>query len=190
MLDFGCGYGFFSRHLRDRGLDVVGIDLDRRGIAYAKEMCPGVRFEVASVYDDLAALVGDDFDAAVSLEVVEHLFDPRTGMDRVRECLRPGGDLVVSTPYHGYLKNVMIALGGNFDRHVSPLWDGGHVKFWSRATLTKLLQERGFRVGAFIGAGRLPYVWKSMILAATRPAEAAAVPAEASAPVGARAGTA
>jgi hypothetical protein len=75
---------------------------------------------------------------------------------------------VISTPYHGYLKNLAIALAGKFDSHATALWNGGHIKFWSRKTLTSLLEQNGFRVESFIGAGRLPYLWKSMILNSTR----------------------
>jgi 2-polyprenyl-6-hydroxyphenyl methylase/3-demethylubiquinone-9 3-methyltransferase len=143
------------------------MDWEESGVVHARKLCPDVRFEVASVYDDIASRFGQ-FDAVVSLEVIEHLYDPRAFVGRVRECLRPAGLFILSTPYHGYLKNLLIALGGKFDAHVSPLWDGGHIKFWSRRTLTALLEEEGFRVVAFIGAGRLPYLWKSMILVGSR----------------------
>jgi 2-polyprenyl-6-hydroxyphenyl methylase/3-demethylubiquinone-9 3-methyltransferase len=167
VLDAGCGNGFFAKQLREKGFDVVGMDLEESGVVHARKLCPDVRFEVASVYDNIDMLFGK-FDAVVSLEVVEHLYDPRAFVGRVQECLRPTGMFVLSTPYHGYLKNLLIALSRKFDAHVSPLWDGGHIKFWSRRTLTSLLEEKGFRVDTFIGAGRLPYLWKSMVLAASR----------------------
>jgi len=168
VLDAGCGNGFFTRRLRETGFDAVGMDLDESGIIHARKACSSIRFEVASIYDSISILFGQQFDAVVSLEVIEHLYDPRTFVGRVQECLRPGGLFVLSTPYHGYLKNLLIALAGKFDAHVSPSWDGGHIKFWSRRTLTSVLEEKGFRVEAFIGAGRLPCLWKSMILAASR----------------------
>jgi 2-polyprenyl-6-hydroxyphenyl methylase/3-demethylubiquinone-9 3-methyltransferase len=169
VLDAGCGNGFFTKQLEEKGFDAVGIDLEESGIEHARKLVPNVRFELASVYDDMLALFGSPFDAVVSLEVIEHIYDPRMFVTRVRECLRPGGLFILSTPYHGYLKNLVIAVSGKFDWHVSPLWDGGHIKFWSRKTLTSLLEEKGFRVERFIGAGRLPYLWKSMILVASRP---------------------
>jgi 2-polyprenyl-3-methyl-5-hydroxy-6-metoxy-1,4-benzoquinol methylase len=168
VLDAGCGNGFFAKQLHDKGYDIVGLDSEESGITHARRLCPDVRFEVASVYDDFAGLFGTQFDAVVSLEVIEHLFDPRTFVARVQECLRPDGKFILSTPYHGYLKNVLIALCGRFDAHVDPLWIGGHVKFWSRKTLTALLNEKGFHVDSFIGAGRLPGLWKSMILTCVR----------------------
>jgi hypothetical protein len=82
--------------------------------------------------------------------------------------LKPGGHLILSTPYNGYMKNLAISVLNGWDRHINPLWDGGHIKFWSKATLSTLLQEEGFTVERFLGAGRLPWFWKSMILMAKR----------------------
>jgi 2-polyprenyl-6-hydroxyphenyl methylase/3-demethylubiquinone-9 3-methyltransferase len=76
---------------------------------------------------------------------------------------------VVSTPYHGWLKNVALAASGKLDAHHEALRAGGHIKFFSRRTLERLLVDAGFREPRFIGTGRIPLVWKSMILSATRP---------------------
>jgi hypothetical protein len=78
---------------------------------------------------------------------------------------------IISTPYHGYLKNLVLALGNKWDLHFTPLWDCGHIKLWSRKTLSQLLNEGGFRVVRFIGAGRVPFLWKSMIMVAPKPEE-------------------
>jgi 2-polyprenyl-3-methyl-5-hydroxy-6-metoxy-1,4-benzoquinol methylase len=168
ILDAGCGNGFFTKQIHERGFDVVGMDVEESRIVHARKLCPSIRFEVASVYDNMSTVFRRQFDAVVSLEVIEHLYDPRTFVTRVQECLRPGGLFVLSTPYHGYLKNLLIALAGKFDKHATAFWDGGHIKLWSRRTLSAMLEQKGFRVEAFIGAGRLPYLWKSMILASTR----------------------
>ena len=76
------------------------------------------------------------------------------------------GTLIITTPYHGYFKNLALAAAGKLDGHFTVLWDGGHIKFFSRRTLTALLELEGFEVTAFCGAGRWPYLWKSMVLAA------------------------
>ena len=84
-------------------------------------------------------------------------------------ALRPGGRFDCSTPYHGYLKNLVIALAGKWDVHANPLWDGGHIKLWSRNTLSQLLRETGFQNLHFRGAGRAPYLWMSMVMSGDKP---------------------
>ncbi|HSQ49736.1 MAG TPA: hypothetical protein VLL94_00560, partial [Nitrospiraceae bacterium] len=75
---------------------------------------------------------------------------------------------IVSTPYHGYWKNLAMALTGRLDHHFTALWDHGHIKFWSMATLRQLLLEAGFRSITFRRVGRVPALAKSMIAVATK----------------------
>lgn len=170
VLDAGCGNGAFSQALRRAGFDVCACDASPSGVDIARSLGLDVRFAVSSVYDDLLAPFGRTapFDAVVALEVIEHLYDPRAFLDRAHAALRPGGLLVLSTPYHGYLKNLALALTNRLDAHFTALWDGGHIKFWSRRTLTALLREQGFEPRGFRGAGRVPWLWKSMVLSARR----------------------
>lgn len=167
--DLGCGSGATSNLLREFGFDVVGIDPSESGIALAREAYPGCRFDVASAYDDLAGRYGQ-FDIVVSLEVIEHLYDPRKFAKRVFELLKPGAPCVISTPYHGYLKNLALAVSGRLDKHFTALWDGGHIKFWSIDTLGQLLAEAGFQDIQFQRVGRVPALAKSMVASAIRPA--------------------
>lgn len=164
VLDLGCGNGAMSQCLVDAGFAVVGCDVDAEAVGIAARQVPQAIFKPMGVYDDPSLLGEDNFDVVISTEVIEHLFYPRALPRFARAVLRRGGHLIVSTPYHGYLKNVLLSLGGRWDRHHSPWWDGGHIKFWSRASLTRLLMEEQYNVVAFAGVGRLPYLWKSMLL--------------------------
>jgi 2-polyprenyl-3-methyl-5-hydroxy-6-metoxy-1,4-benzoquinol methylase len=109
------------------------------------------------------------FDVIIATEVVEHLYDPYDFASGCFEALRPGGRVVLSAPYHGYVKNALIALAGKHDSHFTPLIVGGHIRFWSRGTITELLTETGFENVRFGGAGRVPYVWKSLVVSGDRP---------------------
>lgn len=168
VLDLGCGNGALCGDLAAAGLDVVGCDPSEDGIGFARRTYPQIPFHMLGVEDEPASLGDTVFDAVVSTEVIEHLFLPRALPRFAARVLKLGGHLVVSTPYHGYLKNLILAISGKLDAHFTALWDGGHIKFWSRKTLSRLLSEEGFRVTRFIGAGRIPYLWKSMILVAEK----------------------
>lgn len=168
ILDIGCGNGSLTRKLGEAGYAVTGCDADAGGIALARRAGPRIRFEHLGVHDDPASL-NARFDAIVSTEVVEHLFDPAALPCFAGRALCPGGHLVITTPYHGYLKNLALAAADRWDSHHGPLTTGGHVKFFSRATLTRLLEDAGFVVTRFRGVGRLPYLWKSMLLVARWP---------------------
>jgi SAM-dependent methyltransferase len=168
ILDLGCGNGYVSAVLAREGYQVTGVDVDESGIALGRQAHPGLALTVCSLYDArLPERVGTGFDAVVSLEVIEHLPDSGALFDVSRRLLKPGGLLVLSTPYHGYLKNLALALLNGWDRHLNPGRPGGHVQFFSRKTLTSLAIRFGFKVRAFRGVGRAPGLWKSMLLSMT-----------------------
>jgi 2-polyprenyl-6-hydroxyphenyl methylase/3-demethylubiquinone-9 3-methyltransferase len=170
VLDLGAGNGALCRILRDAGLKVVGVEHDARGVAIARAALPDVPFYCEGVEGDPAFVLTEQaaFDAVVSTEVIEHLYSPHLLPRYAAALLNQGGHLIVTTPYHGYLKNLALALTGHWDSHFTAMWHGGHIKFWSRATLTLLLQENGFDVVGFQGVGRVPGLWKSMLLVARK----------------------
>lgn len=176
VLDAGCGTGRLVAALHDAGYQAHGFDLSESGMQHARESRPDVAYAQASVYDDYRRIFPgiEAFDVVVSSEVVEHLYQPAVLAQRCYEALRPGGWVVVTTPYHGYAKNLMLALTGRMDRHFTALWEGGHIKFWSARTLSELLRRAGFAPPRFVGLGRIPGCWKSMVLIARKPAEVSA----------------
>ncbi len=170
VLDLGCGNGALAAQLARWGYQLIGIDPSSSGIEQARALLPGVAFHQASADpEQLSSLDLPLCDLVVSTEVVEHVYAPRLWAMAAFKALKPGCVLICSTPCHGYLKNCTLALSGNLDAHFTALWDGGHIKFWSRHTLSALLEEAGFQVLAFRGAGRFPWLWKSMLLAARKP---------------------
>lgn len=170
VLDLGCGNGHLAGGLKQRGWDVVGVDPDAGGVALARSSFPEVRFYRTGVSSDPTELLSHEapFEAVVSTEVIEHLYAPRLLPIYAARVLGPRGHLILTTPYHGYWKNLAVSLFDRWDHHHTALWEGGHVKFFSRATLTRLLEENGFEVTGFHGVGRLPWLWKSMALVARK----------------------
>ena len=170
VLDIGCGNGSVAREFANRGCKVVGIDMDEDGVRAARNACPAARFEVLPADVNVLENLGEQpFDLVYSLEVIEHLYDPRSFLAGCFAATRSGSRFVCSTPYHGYLKNLAITALDGWDKHHSPQWDGGHIKFFSRKTLSALIEECGFRALEFLGVGRAPYLWKSMMIAAIKP---------------------
>ena len=167
ILDVGCGNGVIACRLLDDGFDIYGIDASETGVSIASTKNPG-RFFVQDISSERLpdALSKFPFDVVISTEVLEHIYAPRSYMKLIRNILPRGGVVIISTPYHGYLKNLVMALTNKLDSHFTVLWDGGHIKFWSKSTLTKLLNEFGFKVMKFKGSGRFPLLWKSMFISA------------------------
>lgn len=167
VFDLGCGNGSITAALADKGYDVVGVDPSEQGIRHAKLAHPSLRLYQGSAYDNLAKKYGP-FPIVISLEVVEHVYFPRKYAACVYSLLKPGGVAIISTPYHGYWKNLAMAVTGKLDTHFTALWDYGHIKFWSFKTLQTLLLEAGFNSVRFRRVGRIPPLAKSMIAIARK----------------------
>lgn len=167
-LDLGCGNGSMIRALQSSlgsRLKWTGVDGSSSGVTIARQYSPDVQFFVADL-SDCQPLAGcaEQFDVVLSTEVIEHVLLPRRMVDKIKNSVKVNGIVIISTPYHGYLKNLALALTGRLDKHFTVLWDYGHIKFWSRETLEEVFREKGFEPIHFCGVGRFPWLWKSMII--------------------------
>ena len=163
VLDLGCGNGSLSHRIAQQGYEVVGVEDSEQGVAIARQTFPDCHFIHASIYALPLAELENSFDIVLSAEVIEHLLYPRELVMAAKKCLKPNGHLIVTTPYHGYLKNLVLALLGKMDQHFDPLWDGGHIKFFSVSTLRELLATENYTDIQFKFSGRMPFLWKSML---------------------------
>jgi SAM-dependent methyltransferase len=169
ILDLGCGNGHLATLLTGEGRRVVAIDADAKGIAMAKAATPSIDYRCINVGQEPPRdFLESPFDLIISTEVIEHMFFPGQLFDFAGKSLQVGGRFFVSTPYHGRLKNTAIGLMGRWDEHHQPGHIGGHIKFWSRRTLGELARLSGFEEMTFIGCGRCPYLWKSMLIGYTK----------------------
>jgi len=140
---------------------VTGVD-PVRGIALGRQSYPALKIYVGSAYDDLPASFGT-FPTVLSLEVVQHVYDPRAYAKTLYNLVEPVASLSSRRHITAILKNLAIAIVGKWDAHHSPLWDHGHIKFWSVPTLEELLREAGLKLIEFRRVGRFPALAKSMI---------------------------
>ncbi len=150
VLDAGCGNGEFSLFLVELGYEVTGVDISSAAIAKARMAIPESRFEVASLETGLPFTEGE-FAAVWCTEVLEHLFDVHTALTELNRVLMPSGLFVLTTPYHGLIKNLAIALAG-FEQHYNPYLS--HIRFFTRKSLGVCLTRAGFTAVSWGGVGR------------------------------------
>ena len=151
ILDYGCGHGALVGYLSKLGFSAEGVDLAKAAITKAQTRYPGLSFQLLSDW----APDRDAFDICVCFEVLEHVFEPRSLLEKLYDLLKPGGHLALSTPYHGVAKNMGIALRG-FDRHFDV--EGPHIRFFTDRSLVRLVTACGFQVLAIQHYGRIPFL--------------------------------
>jgi SAM-dependent methyltransferase len=142
LLDVGCGPGLLLDEARRRAYDVLGVELSDASLEHARET---LRLPVEATA--LADYEGGPFDVIVLADVIEHLDDVPGGLDRCRELLAPGGTLCMVTPDPS--SRTARLVGGGWWGYVP-----AHTFLLPRATLRKLLTDRGLAIAADISLVR------------------------------------
>jgi len=154
VLDVGCGEGWFTAELARAGAHAVGIDAAAEPLRRARAAHP--ELDVRLVEPDGPWPLEDAcFDVVWAGETIEHVADTAGWLSEVRRVLRSGGSLLLSTPDHGPLTLIGVALSPRaFAARFDPRCD--HLRFYSRRTLTALLEGFGFYDVEVRGVGGVP----------------------------------
>lgn len=165
-LDLGCGNGFLTNQISAFFKETHGCDVSESGINLANKR-NNLKVKYFLTDGNLSNIEENHYDIVTLLEVIEHVYDPSKLLVHIKSKMRKKGKIIISTPFHGYFKNLAIALTNKFDHHFNPLWLHGHIKFFSKKTIVKVLKDNGFKINAVYYTGRFYPLSKSMIIEAT-----------------------
>lgn len=162
ILDIGCGNGYLTKKITKDFKNIVAIDNSKSAIKFAKKKYKG---NIKFINVDLDNfIVKKKFNIILLIEVIEHVYLPDLFLKKIVKFMNKNSILIISTPYHGYLKNLVISLLNKFDSHFNPLWNYGHIKFWSKKTLTILLNTNNLQIKKVFYSGRFFPLSKSMLM--------------------------
>ncbi|CAA9472017.1 MAG: hypothetical protein AVDCRST_MAG65-838 [uncultured Solirubrobacteraceae bacterium] len=165
VLDLGCGAGHFLALIRRLGAHPIGVELSERALARAHAREPAAETLLLAA-DGSIPLGHGSIDLVWCSEVIEHVADVGLLLNEVRRVLRPGGRLLLTTPFHGRVKGALLALT-RFDAHFDPL--GQHLRFFTSSSLSRTLAAARLEVVEVSAAGGLPVLRESLVARALRP---------------------
>ncbi len=144
-LDAGCGSGCFSFYASSVGNEVVGVYFDGPKLASAKARgkmleFPRLNFHARDLRElDKSASELGLFDQIFSFDVIEHVMDHEKLVRDMASLLKPGGRLILTTPYKNYHPLIWDKL--------SQVEDGGHVRWgYTFEELEELFRPHGLRL--------------------------------------------
>jgi len=154
VLDVGCAEGHFAAVLVRGGAKVVALDVAEEPLRRARARHPDLDLRLVAP-EAMLPLEDASFDMVWAGETIEHVADTAGWLSELRRVLRSGGLMLLSTPAHGPLRRLRLALGRRaFEAHFDPRSD--HLRFYTRASLATLLADFGFEEVTVAGGGGLP----------------------------------
>jgi SAM-dependent methyltransferase len=153
--------------------EVHGLDIAQPVVARAGRTCErmlgslnGVILHQADLNEELP--YGDAcFDAVSAVAVLEHIFDPYFSVGEIRRVLRIGGQLVLEVPNLAWLpRRVDVVLGHLPITGDEEGWDGGHLHYFTFATVRRLLEQYRFSIEYMGSTGifpRLRNLWPTLL---------------------------
>lgn len=164
VLDLGCGAGAFTRLLADWGAAPVGVELSEGALRRARDRHAELDFRLAEA-DGALPLADSSVDVCWASQVLAHVADTAGLLSEVRRVLRPRGALVVTTPYHGPVRTLALALRG-FEQAFDPR--GPYLRFYTARSLRELLEDFGFEIERMEAAGGPPLLRRLLLANARR----------------------
>jgi ubiquinone/menaquinone biosynthesis C-methylase UbiE len=164
LLDIGCGEGRLLAKAKDNYKELYGIDIVEARIEQAKkffqenDLKDRVYLSIKDVNEGLP-FEDEFFDTVTMIAVLEHLFDPFFIIKEINRVLKRRGLLILETPNIAYIKQRIKLLFGKLPITSSPYnwseigWDGGHLHYFTKETLCRLLKESDFKIIKISGSG-------------------------------------
>jgi SAM-dependent methyltransferase len=143
VLDVGCGSGALLRDLEGRAAYRAGVEISSVAAQSAARVADDV--VTAPVMRDLP-FAPESFDVVVCADVLEHLDDPLGALSWAAGWCRPGGAVVISVPNVANWQARLRLLRGRWEYEPCGLFDSGHLRFFTRASLLQLLSDAGLEV--------------------------------------------
>lgn len=147
ILDIGCGGGLLSEPMARLGATVVGADAAERNIPVAQVHAEqsGLTIDYRHTTAEALSDAGEQFDAILNMEVVEHVANPQSYIDACQRLLKPGGIMICSTLNRNPKSYMMAIVGAEHIMRWLPKGTHEWQKFITPDELYKLLETAGLK---------------------------------------------
>jgi len=145
LLDVGCGSGCLSGQLKERGIEVVGVEKSEKLCSLAKERLSNV---ILGDIENLKLNYSEGyFDCIMYADVLEHLIEPLNILEKHKVYLQKDGCIVASIPNVRYYKIILrLILAGTWDYSDTGMLDRTHVRFFGLINIVELFEKAGYEI--------------------------------------------
>jgi len=167
LIDVGCGGGLLSESLARMGASVTAVDATETNIHIARAHSDGdplltERITYRAVPVEELVANGEEFDAVLCLEVIEHVRGPEDFCKALGNLAKDGGALIMSTMNRTPLAYTFAIVGAEYITHVVPPGTHDWEKFVTPEELTVMMEAAGMELSLMAGMQYNPVTnkWK------------------------------
>lgn len=162
LLDIGCGGGLLCEPLTRMGAHVTGVDASENNIKVAALHAEqsGLDIKYLNTTSEVLAEAGEQFDAIVNMEVIEHVADVTTFLQSCRKLVKPEGVMLVSTLNRTVKSLLMAKIGAEYILRWLPVGAHDWRKFITPAEMDSHLENANFKLTQVSGFAFHPVKWK------------------------------
>lgn len=148
ILELGCATGFMSQYFTDSlGCQVYGVELDSTAARKAAKYTRGV---IVGNLDDhhtwKQIKKQGQFEVVFASSVIEHTRDPWTILNHITKVLKPGGQLIITTPNIAHWRARLHLLSGHWDYQDFGTFDNTHLRFFTYHSFQHLVTQAGLTI--------------------------------------------
>ncbi|MCO5605155.1 hypothetical protein L7F22_059335 [Adiantum nelumboides] len=156
FLDVGCGGGLLCEPLARLGAEVVGVDAVEKNIKIAaahalKDPVTAAIKYICTTSDDLASKGYGEFDAVISLEVIEHVTEPKSFLDSLSAVVKADGAFALSTINRSLSGYLLAIVAAEHLLHWVPKGTHEWSKFITPDELALLMDQAGLKLQEMAG---------------------------------------
>jgi len=150
-LDVGCSTGFVVEAARDKGWEVIGIDLNPSAIEFGRSR--GLDLRTVALED--AGFAPGSFDCVSLFDVLEHLLDPRRTLRACVDLLAPGGIVSLYVPNFDSASRLLMGADAHF------IWPTHHLNYYTPTTIRDLMLRHSLMPELIVTEGLdiEDYIW-------------------------------
>ncbi len=147
FLDLGCGDGVLASALKNQFQYIYGIELS--GSGSLKSSSYGLQVILGDLNSPFFPLKDASVNCITTLDVIEHVDDPRLFVQEIYRVLKPEGVLILSTPNIRQVTRLFsLVIKGYFPKTSGDAfgWDGGHIHYFTYKDICQLLSGLNMKI--------------------------------------------
>lgn len=165
-LDYGCGWGAFTKLISEKGNNVIGLDLSQNEIDICNHCWHGENLTFTA--KPIVELTDNEFDFVVSNQVIEHTHNPGNYLQQINRITKENGKLIISIPNVMNPRFLFPLLSKNLESRLVKTSQSilknyekthVHIQAWDPLHFVRLVSSVGYELEKFVPLEGMPLPW-------------------------------